>query len=78
MKLRIKIATLNNGEKRYNVQEATLRITGGWIKRQSIVWEDIFRNLPTEEEAISSAENYHAYYEQKKAEEIKSVTYKEI
>jgi hypothetical protein len=78
MELRIKIATLNNGEKRYNVQQAHLKITGGWIQRQAIIWEDIFKNILTEEEAIDAAKSYRSYYEKKKLEEVNSVTYKEI
>ena len=79
MKFRIKIETLNNGEKRYVVQRAHLQITGGWIKRTEIRWEDMYGSkFLTEEEATHAIEWYRKYYEQKKAEEVKSVTYKEI
>jgi len=78
MGFRIKIATLNNGEKRYSVQQSHLKITRGWLIRTELVWEDIFKNLLTEEEAMDAVKNYRSYYEQKKLEEVKSVTYKEI
>jgi hypothetical protein len=78
MELRIKISTLNNGEKSYGVQQANLKITGGWIKRPQIVWEDIYKDILTEEEAIRAAKDYLEYYEQKKLQEVKSVTYKKI
>jgi hypothetical protein len=79
MKFRIKIETLNNGEKRYVAQLARLQITGGWIKRTEIRWVDMYGSkFLTEEEATHAIECYRKCYEQKKAEEVKSVIYKEI
>jgi len=75
---RIKIDQLHNGETKYSIQESHLEITGGWIKHPRIVWENLFTNFETEEEAMSALENYRTFLETKKLKEVKSTTYKII
>jgi hypothetical protein len=88
---RIKIEEKNNGEKRYIPQVTRLVITGGWIKRQRIVWDNILTYgyghrtdssikhcYSTEQDALENLESYKKQIEKKNGEEIKSVTYKFI
>ena len=41
---RIKIEEKNNGEKGYTPQKLELWVSGGWTKRQEIVWYNIIHN----------------------------------
>jgi len=88
---RIKIEERNNGEKRYIPQVSRLVISGGWIKRQRIVWDNILtydyghradsvikHSYSTEQEALDLIESYKKEIEKKNGEEVKSVTYKMI
>jgi len=88
---RIKIEERNNGEKRYIPQVSRLVNTGGWIKRQRIVWDNILtyghghrtdssikHSYSTEQEALDIIESYKKQIDKKIGEEVKSVTYKII
>jgi hypothetical protein len=88
---RIKIEERNNGEKRYIPQVSRLVISGGWIKRQRIVWDNILtydyghrtssvikHSHSTEQEALDFIESYKKEIEKMNGEEVKSVTYKMI
>ena len=88
---RIKIEERNNGEKRYIPQVSRLVNTGGWIKRQRIVWDNILtyghghrtdssikHSYSTEQEALENVESYKKQIDKKIGEEVKSVTYKII
>jgi hypothetical protein len=76
---RIKIEQLINGKTRYVPQEGYLRDTGGWIRRMTIYWSDVYKGgFDTEEEAISAMDGIRKYREKKEGEQVKSVTYKNI
>jgi hypothetical protein len=88
---RIKIEERYNGEKRYIPQVSRLVNTGGWIKRQRIVWDNILTydhghrtdsiikySYLTEQEALDIIESYKKQIDKKNGEEVKSVTYKII
>jgi len=88
---RIKIEERNNGEKRYIPQVSRLVISGGWIKRQRIDWDNILtydyghrtdssikHSYSTEKEALENVESYKKQIDKKIGEEVKSVTYKMI
>jgi hypothetical protein len=88
---RIKIEERNNGEKRYIPQVSRLVISGGWIKRPRIDWDNILtydhghrtdssikHSYPTEREALDLIESYKKQIEKMNGEEVKSVTYKMI
>jgi hypothetical protein len=89
---RIKIEERNNGDKRYIPQVSKLIITGSWIKKQKIVWENIVYSTysgyisemniddphKTEKKALEAIEGYKRNLETEKLKEIKSVTYKNI
>ena len=76
---RLKIQQLVNGTTLYFPQEGRLKITGGWIKRSHIRWEDIYKKgFDTEEEAIESINNIRKFREKKQETEVKSITYKSI
>ena len=88
---RIKIEERYNGEKRYIPQVSRLVNTGGWIKRQKIVWDNILtyvyghrtdssikHSYSTEQEALENVESYKKQIDKKIGEEVKSVTYKNI
>ena len=85
---RIKIEERNNGEKRYIPQVSRLVISGGWIKRQRIDWDNILtyhttssvikHSYSTEQDALENVESYKKQIEKKNGEEVKSVTYKNI
>jgi len=88
---RIKIEERNNGEKRYIPQVSRLVISGGWIKRQRIVWDNILtydyghradnvirHSYSKEQDALDIIESHKKEIEKKNGEEVKSVTYKII
>jgi hypothetical protein len=76
---RIKIEERNNGEKRYMPQKGYLHISGGWIKRQEIRWDNLFcGSFSSESLALEKIEEYKKLVEKRKSEEVKSTTYKMI
>jgi hypothetical protein len=89
---RIKIEERNNGEKRYIPQVSRLVNTGGWIKRQRIVWVNIIHNNfygsrtssterelhNREQDALDIIERYKKSLEIEKSKEVKSTSYKMI
>lgn len=78
---RIKIEELKNGETKYIPQKGYLHITGGWIKRPEIRWENMLArgcSFSNEETALQKIELYKKLEEQKKSKEVKSTSYKMI
>lgn len=76
---RIKIEELKNGEKKYMPQKGYLLISGKWIKRQEIRWENMFcGSFSTEKLALEKIELAKKYEEEIKGNKIKSTTYKMI
>jgi hypothetical protein len=76
---RIRIDELNNGEKRYVAQVMKMEITGGWVKRTRIVWENINNIMHTTEESALNAINREKELEsQKFNNSVKSTTFKMV
>jgi len=89
---RIKIEEKNNGEKGYIPQVGKLKISGLWIKRQSIVWYNIIHShgntfglskttsaaYKTEESALKVIEDYKNKDVIEEGNKVKSTTYKMI
>lgn len=76
---RIKIEELKNGEIKYIPQRAVLRISGGWIKRPEIRWEDMFAgSFSNEKLVLEKIELDKKWEELQKGKEVKSTTFKRI
>lgn len=81
---RIKIEEKYNGDKWYIPQICELEITGGWIRRQHLVWYNLSSNHdevakhPTEERAMKVINDHKNYVDKEKGKQIKSTTYKTI
>ena len=76
---RIRIDELNNGEKRYVAQVMKMEITGGWVKRTRIVWENINNIIHTTEESALNAINREKEFEsQRLNNSVKSTTFKMV
>jgi len=75
---RIRIDELKNGEIRYVPQEGFLVDYGGWIKRQTIHWQDIHDGFTTEEDALEMIDYVRGYRTKKEGKQVKKSTYKII
>lgn len=76
---RIKIEEKNNGEKQYIPQKGYLHISGKWIKRQEIRWDNLFCGpFSSESFALEKIDEYKKLVEKRKGEEVKSTSYKMI
>jgi hypothetical protein len=76
---RLRIDELNNGTKQYYIQKMYLRITKGWIQRQSIIWEDFhLKSYITEEEATEVIKLLKEQDAEKEGKQVKSTTYKNV
>jgi hypothetical protein len=76
---RLRIDELNNGTKQYYIQKMYLRITKGWIQRQSIIWEDFhLKSYITEEGATEVIKLLKEQDAEKEGKQVKSTTYKNV
>jgi hypothetical protein len=76
---RIKIDELKNGKTRYVPQEGFLVEYGGWVKRQDIRWDDMYKDgFDTEEDALEMINHVRGYRNKKEGEQVKSSKYKMI
>ena len=76
---RIKIDQLNNGEKRYTPQVGKLKVSGKWIQKQEIVWENIINESFVQESyAIKVIEEHRKIQDKKHGSKIKSTTFRII
>ena len=89
---RIKIEERNNGVKGYIPQVCKLIISGGWIKRQKLVWYNIIHDHGntfgasktvtathrTEESALKVIEDYKNKDVIEEGNKVKSITFKTI
>ena len=76
---RIKIEELKDGETKYHPQKGYLHVSGRWIKRPEIRWENMYcGSFSTEKLALEKIELDKKWEEQKKGKEVKSTTYKII
>ncbi len=60
---RIKIEERNNGEKRYIPQKGYLHISGGWIKRQEIRWDNLFCGSFSSESLVAHMQLHPAIFQ---------------